>query len=109
MRGLDSEAAALLSSYNWPGNVRELENIIERAMVLTRSDVLTKDDLAGISGSLQSGPDGDIRPLADVEKQQIEICLNQLDWNIGLSAEKLGIHRNTLRAKIKEYKLSRSD
>lgn len=109
VRGLDREAAALLSSYHWPGNVRELENAIERALVLTHSDTLTKDDFDGLSGSLQAVPEGDIRLLADVEKQQIEICLHRLDWNIGLSAEKLGIHRNTLRAKIKEYKLSRTD
>ncbi|MBI5268037.1 MAG: hypothetical protein HY851_12485 [candidate division Zixibacteria bacterium] len=44
--------------------------------------------------------------MADVERDHIKFCLDQLDWNLGLTAEKLGIHRNTLRGKIKEYGLT---
>ncbi|MDX9858221.1 MAG: sigma-54 dependent transcriptional regulator [candidate division Zixibacteria bacterium] len=107
VRGIDGEAAALLTSYRWPGNVRELENIIERSIVLTRSTYLTKDDLVGLSARTPESPIGPIRPLSDVERDHILRCLNELDWNLGLTAEKLGIHRNTLRSKIKEYGLAR--
>ena len=107
--GIDSDAAALLASYSWPGNVRELENIIERAIVLTQSDCLTKDDLAGLRSDSSLAPPREIRPIAEVEKGHIKYCLDQLNWNIGVSAEKLGIHRNTLRAKIKEYGLTQDN
>ena len=106
--GVDSEAAELLVGYNWPGNVRELENIIERAVVLTRSDRITRDDLTGLTIKGDSGGAQTVILLSDMEKRHIKHCLDQLDWNLGLSAEKLGIHRNTLRAKIREYNLQKS-
>ncbi len=107
--GVDSEAAELLVGYNWPGNVRELENIIERAVVLTRSDRITGEDLTGLTPRDDSGGMAEaVIPLSDVERRHIKHCLDQLDWNLGLCAEKLGIHRNTLRAKIKEYSLQKS-
>ncbi len=105
IKGLDSGAAAALSAYHWPGNVRELENVIERAIILTRSDVLTETDLAGLTGPAPEVSAGQVRAMADVERDHIEFCLTRLSWNIGVTAEKLGIHRNTLRAKIKEYGL----
>ncbi len=107
--GVDAEAAELLANYSWPGNVRELENMIERAIVLTRSNRITMSDLTGLSVSEKaSGVTGAILPLSEVEKRHIKSCLDQFGWNLGLSAEKLGIHRNTLRAKIKEYSLSKN-
>lgn len=107
VKGVETQAAEILTSYIWPGNVRELENIIERAMVLTQSEYITKNDLTGLTSreTLSSAAEA-IVPLSDVEKQHIKFCLDELGWNISLCAEKLGIHRNTLRAKIKEYKLS---
>ncbi len=107
VRGLDSEAAALLTRYSWPGNVRELENIIERALVLTNTQSLTSADLSGISGHAGPGAAGKVRPLSEVEKEHIKLCLDNLEWNLSLTSERLGIHRNTLRAKIKEYQLTR--
>ncbi|MEW5995939.1 MAG: sigma 54-interacting transcriptional regulator, partial [Candidatus Zixiibacteriota bacterium] len=109
IRGLHPEAAEQLTTYTWPGNVRELENVIERAVVLTRSDLITKKELSGLSGRDTAGPGaGKIEPLADVERRHIKQCLDGFDWNMTLCAEKLGIHRNTLRNKIKEYNLRRS-
>jgi DNA-binding NtrC family response regulator len=105
--GLDAEAAAMLTRYHWPGNVRELENIIERAIILTRSNRLSREDLAGLEGGRATAAAREIRPIAEVEKEHIRFCLDQLGWNIGDTAQKLGIHRNTLRSKINEYKLTR--
>lgn len=108
IKGIEPSAAELLINYAWPGNVRELENIIERAVVLSRADYLTREDLTGLSATT-SVSSGEFQTLADMEKKQIKACLDQLGWNMSLSAERLGIHRNTLRAKIKEYGISRSD
>jgi len=104
--GISPEAAAALTSYSWPGNVRELENVIQRALVLTRAEYLTRDDLGlPVSGGTSAGS-GSVRLMADVERDHIKFCLDQLGWNLGLTAEKLGIHRNTLRGKIKDYNLT---
>ena len=110
IKGLNNEAARILTGYAWPGNVRELENIIERAIVLTRSDLITREDLTGLSSEPEDSPAKQtIRPLAELEKDHIRFCLNHFKWNMNLSAEHLGIHRNTLRAKIKEYGLTRPE
>lgn len=109
VRGLDSSAASILTTYSWPGNVRELENVIERAIILTRSSTLTRDDLASLENAPPTQSGARIRPMSEVEKEHIRFCLDQLSWNIGLTAERLGIHRNTLRTKIKEYGLTRSE
>ncbi|MEA2030002.1 MAG: sigma-54 dependent transcriptional regulator, partial [candidate division Zixibacteria bacterium] len=109
VKSIDPEAADILVNYTWPGNVRELENMIERAVVMCRSDCITKDDLTGLTGPAKDTVSARrIIPLVDMEKEHIKFCLEQLSWNLGLCAEKLGIHRNTLRAKIKEYNLKRN-
>jgi len=45
VRAIDTRAQRLLEGYRWPGNVRELRNVIDRAVVVTRGDVITADDL----------------------------------------------------------------
>jgi DNA-binding NtrC family response regulator len=46
MRGIDPRAIALLQAYSWPGNVRELENVIQRAIILARSESICPEDLS---------------------------------------------------------------
>jgi DNA-binding NtrC family response regulator len=107
MSGFTPEAAAAMTSYGWPGNVRELQNVIERAVVLARDNVITPSELPGLAADSAAATEGEWERIADVEKAHIEKMLIRMEWNIGKSAEVLGIHRNTLRAKIKEYNLSR--
>ena len=107
IKGITPDAAEMLTSYNWPGNVRELENIIERAIILTRSDFVDKAALIGISqNSDKKTTNGELQTLANLEKSQIEMTLNRLDWSLQKTADSLGIHRNTLRTKIKEYNIT---
>lgn len=107
IKGIEPAAAELLTLYDWPGNVRELENVIERAVILTRNEYLKKDDLSGLTSTTRVVESGELASLADVEKNHIRLVLDSLDWSIQASSEKLGVHRNTLRSKIKEYNLSR--
>jgi two-component system response regulator HydG len=108
IKGFSPEAASALVSYHWPGNVRELQNVVERAVVLCRSDVVSMKELPGFEAGSDASVDGLVK-IADVEKAHIKKMLDRFGWNIGQTAESLGIHRNTLRTKIKEYSLSQSE
>lgn len=104
--GLTPEAKQMLLAYDYPGNVRELENIIERAVVLSRSEVIDTDDLPLLLPAPQREKQAtDIEPirLDELERLHIVKMLKRNNWNLGHTAELLGIHRNTLRLKMKEY------
>jgi len=111
--GLTPAARDLLFYYSWPGNVRELENVIERASVLCRGKAIDADDLPRLvrDERVASGKDAEAPPsatLRDLESHHIRQVLDQTGWNFKQTAEILGIHRNTLRLKIKEYALENS-
>jgi DNA-binding NtrC family response regulator len=113
VRGLTREARDLLFYYPWPGNVRELENVIERACVLCRGDAIDVGDLPRLMREEKKGqPVTDSAApitLRELEKSHIEKVLVAAGWNFRQAADDLGIHRNTLRMKIKEYGLERAD
>jgi two-component system response regulator HydG len=104
---ISRDALNLLTSYDWPGNVRELENAVERAVVLAKSRVLTKDDFAFLlRQKLVHDVSEEPKSLEEVERRHIEKILNETDWNISKAAKILGVNRTTLHAKIKKYQLS---
>ncbi len=101
----------LLMRYDWPGNVRELENFIERAVILGKADILLPSDLSLKVGkeplkSRVASSSRDIS-LAEAEKRLIEETLKLTHWDQTKAAKSLGIHRNTLRRKIKYFKICR--
>jgi two-component system response regulator AtoC len=104
LKGISKDAFSKLLRYEWPGNIRELENVIERAMVLCRGDLIESGDLP-LKIETEKSYTGET--MADIEKQHIRSLLLKTSWNLSLTAEKLGIHRNTLRLKIKEYGLEK--
>ena len=101
--GITPKAKDILLNYSWPGNVRELENVIERGMVLCRSNVLDVSDLPEFRALERKEILEDNLTLQELEKRYITRVLQQTRGNMGQTADILGIHRNTLRLKIKEY------
>jgi DNA-binding NtrC family response regulator len=105
LAGISKSALDKLVRYDWPGNVRELENVMERAVVLSRGAHITEKDIPLESGAVQRKSMHE--SLADVEKNHIAEILEQTDWNLSETAARLGIHRNTLRMKIKSYGITK--
>jgi DNA-binding NtrC family response regulator len=110
--GFNEEAMQTLQRYQWPGNVRELVNVVERAIVLTKRNVIGIEDLAetirrggSIPEALQSRTGGaNLKAaLANPERQIIIDALENNGWNRQNTAEMLGINRTTLYKKMKKY------
>lgn len=109
---ISKEAADQLLKYNYPGNVRELENIIERAVVLARSNIITLKDLPINVKELEEEnliPDlssSDItRQVEALEKKLIYDALKQADGNQTKAGKMLGITERNLRYKLKKYSI----
>jgi two-component system response regulator AtoC len=114
---ISEEAIRRLMEYNWPGNVRELENVIERAVVLSRGQIITSrelpfgdhDAVEGEEGEGEGDAKGDSsffkKSVAQFEKDLIMKALRDANGNRSKAAEMLGIYRRLLYAKIKEYGL----
>ncbi|MCS7280218.1 MAG: sigma-54 dependent transcriptional regulator [Desulfobacterota bacterium] len=104
---VSEDAMKMLVKYNWPGNVRELENVIERAMVVCKDNIIRKEDIGVLDKDEEyfNLPD---KTLRSVEREHILRVLKENDWNIQRSAEILGIDRATLYNKIKKYNLKQS-
>jgi len=103
---ISERAMKVLTEYDWPGNVRELENVVERAVVLTKSGVIEPDDLwyYELGSKTPSSSDADeTKSLTDVEKEHIIRTLEALHGHIGKASEALGIDRKTLRLKLRKY------
>ena len=97
-----------LQRRQWPGNVRELENVIERALIHTTGDVLTLLE-EGVEIS-DPRPDEDGTTLSSVERAHIQEVLRACGWRIngaGNAAERLGLHPNTLRFRMKKLGIVR--
>ena len=99
------QAMDRLIRYAWPGNVRELMNAVERAVVMTRSDFLSEEDVSLIPAAAmpEQPPAAGARPLEEVEKAAILTTLKAADGNKSEAARRLGITRRTLHKKLKAY------
>jgi two-component system NtrC family response regulator len=110
---LSEDALDLLRTYTWPGNVRELRNLIERTCVTVRGTTIAKSDVSTLlspsKGIDISTADLLQLPLPDaisgLERAMIRRALNESQNNRAEAARRLGIHRQLLYAKLKEYGL----
>jgi len=113
VRGITSEAYAHLTSYPWPGNVRELENVIERAMILAKREVIGIEDLPPSitiprphSSSRESYPELSLRHAKrQMEERLIRNALEETSGNRTHAAKLLGISHRSLLYKLKEYRI----
>ncbi len=110
--GISQSAYQRLFSHTWPGNVRELQNVLERAVLLAKSNKIEPVDLPFDNGSLPeknaAGANWDVPPnmtLEEIEKFVIERTLQRTGGNKQAAANLLGIYRPRLYSKIKKYKI----
>ena len=112
--GLSSEAQDVLLKYDYPGNVRELENIIERAVVIAREDVISVEDLPfsesmGETTESRKAEEGLLRgSIEELEKKLIVEAMEKAGDHQSRAAEFLGISERMLRYKLKKYGLKAS-
>jgi DNA-binding NtrC family response regulator len=99
--GISSEIVDLLKTYPWPGNVRELRNVLERAVMLARGNVLTPQLFANIHGPSRTALLEPVDLLNGMEMEMIRTALKRTSGNVIKAAKELGISRATLYRKIK--------
>ena len=125
--GIAQDTMDLLSRYDWPGNIRELQNVVERAVVLSRGSILklgadllpganaamTTDEVADLDLDHLHSHDatGDSSSLEQVERRHIQSVLQKTDWVIEGergAAKILDLHPNTLRSRMKKLGIERA-
>jgi two-component system, NtrC family, response regulator HydG len=109
IKGFHAETLKLLMQYDWPGNIRELENTIERATILCLGEQITPHELPpqffaeGTPPTSAMMLTGNNLTLRDIEREVITKTLEKSGHNKSATAKKLGIARQTLLNKLKEY------
>ena len=99
VEGFDSAAAEMLACHTWKGNLRELNNVVKRAVLLTRGTLITPKELSLAMGPQQPEPEMLLHSEAD-ERQRIVKALQQTGGNKAAAARLLGIDRKTIYNKI---------
>lgn len=105
-RRADKTAVKCLIDYNWPGNVRELQHVVERAVILSDHEILSRNELYPQQATIK---DDELRVdshnLDVIEKKVIHRAIQHHSGNITQAASDLGITRMALYRRIKKYKL----
>ncbi len=105
IRGFSAQALEVIENYAWPGNVRELEHAIERAVVLTRAEVI---EVADLPETVRKGPIGSAEqlvipigtPMDEIERRVIHETLRHTKGDKNLAAQLLGIAARTIYRKL---------
>jgi len=107
---ISKEAVEILCAYRWPGNVRELRNMVERLVIMARSNTITPEDIPSNIKGAQPAQSGNLfsgsllkEARRDFEREFIMRKLKEFGGNIARTAEAIGIERSHLYRKIKSY------
>jgi formate hydrogenlyase transcriptional activator len=113
IESIPSEAMAALSGYGWPGNIRELENLIERAVIVSRGPrlevPLAELEEAGKVAAANEAPHR-LTTLEEAEREHIREALHAANWQVGGpagAAVRLGMKRTTLQSKMAKLGIER--
>ena len=101
VEGFDSGAAEMLASHSWPGNLRELNNVVKRAVLLTRGSQITTAELTLAMGQIRTDNVMQLHN-EDTERQRIITALQQTNGNKAKAARLLGVDRKTIYNKIEK-------
>ena len=101
IEGFDSGAAEMLASHSWPGNLRELNNVVKRAVLLTRGSQITTAELTLAMGQIRTDNVLQLHD-EDTERQRIITALQQTNGNKAKAARLLGVDRKTIYNKIEK-------
>jgi DNA-binding NtrC family response regulator len=94
-----------LMLYTWPGNVRELRHTIEKAVILCDSDILMPGDFIISHSTKQQFPQQKPPTFAEIEKQALQIALNNNNGSVLKASKELGLARQTMYNKMQKYNL----
>lgn len=100
LTGISEKALVKLHEYAWPGNVRELVNVLERAVITAKSEIITSYDLFGSKNNTTEVQSFNLK---EMEKRYIKLALEKTNYNKSQAAKILGINRRTLIEKVKKY------
>jgi DNA-binding NtrC family response regulator len=101
---IDPAAMELMTRHRWPGNIRELQHVIERAVIMSRSSVLTAPDLTlTADAGVPNGMEMDDYNLERIERLAIEKALDKHDGNVSRAARELGLTRASLYRRMRRY------
>jgi formate hydrogenlyase transcriptional activator len=113
IESIPTEAMATLSGYAWPGNIRELENLIERAVIVSRGSrlevPLAELEQAGKATAAIEAPRR-LTTLEEAEREHIRGALHEANWQVGGpsgAAVRLGMKRTTLQSKMAKLGIER--
>jgi two-component system, NtrC family, response regulator AtoC len=103
------KAIQALTEYDWPGNVRELQNLVERCFTITKQPIIHLRDISLFHTGAKPNKEMCLKDaVAHFERQYISEVLDSVDRNRIKAAKILGIHRNTLTAKISGVSVKKS-
>jgi transcriptional regulator with PAS, ATPase and Fis domain len=114
IKGISQNALACLSAYHWVGNIRELQNVIERAVILSKNSLVTVDDLPGYitkrGKAKKSSSSGFVIPpegicLEKLERDIILQALERCDYNKTQAARLIGLSRSKFRYRLRKHNL----
>jgi DNA-binding NtrC family response regulator len=105
--GISPDVMTTFLNYSWPGNLRELENVMERAVVFTKGEIIGLNSIPReIKKEAKKGaaPDKEVRPLKQLELETIMKAIDAFHGNKSKAAQALGITRKVLYTRLRQAK-----